>query len=62
MTTERTDTTIGVSRDTLAEFKEAKIKFMALAGKEVSDDFFEKKLIKHFITHFKPLLEVAETK
>lgn len=60
MTTERNDTTIGCSTDTLKDFKEAKTEFMALIKKEVSDDYFIKALIKHFHNRFDLVMDVLE--
>jgi len=41
-------TTLGVERETLEDFKQQKLKFQVFIKKEINDDEFLKKLLKSF--------------
>lgn len=45
---ERSDTTIGIEKTTLAEFRKQKVKFQFYIGEQISDDYFLNKLLKSF--------------
>lgn len=55
------DTTLGITRNTLDEFKKLKLKVQAVFEKEMHDDYFLRFLIKYFNKRNKEIFEIVES-
>lgn len=60
MEKENENTTLGITRNTLEEFKKLKLKLQAIFEKEMNDDYFLKFLIRYFNERNKETFEILD--